>query len=52
MKVKYIGDYYQVAFVKEKTYEVIAVEGGLYRIVDESGEDYLFYPEDFKIIEN
>jgi hypothetical protein len=51
MKVKYIGDYYKVSLQKEKMYEVDAQEHGWYRIVDETGEDYLFPPELFEIVE-
>ncbi len=29
----------------DKIYEVLSIEGGWYRIIDESGEDYL-YPTD------
>lgn len=34
-------------FTKGKTYEVIDIENGWYRIVDDSGEDYLYPPEIF-----
>lgn len=52
MKVKYIGsDYLGTAFESEKTYDVIAVEKGWYRIMTELDEDYLFPPECFEIIE-
>lgn len=51
MKVKYIceTDY---SLTNGKEYEVIGIEKGYYRIVDNSGEDYLFPPEEFEIIEN
>lgn len=29
-------------FIKDKEYEVMAIEGPYYRIVDESGEDYMY----------
>lgn len=51
MKVRYIGDYYKVAFDKQKTYEVISIEKGWFRIMTELGEDYLFPPECFEIVE-
>jgi len=35
-----------------KTYDVIDVEKGWYRIIDNSGEDYLYPPEIFKVIES
>ena len=51
MKVRYIGDYFKVAFDKQKTYEVISIEKGWFRIMTELGEDYLFPPECFEIVE-
>lgn len=33
------------------SYEVISVEKGWYRIIDDSGEDYLYLPEKFEVIE-
>ena len=50
MKVKYVGttDY---SLTNGKEYEVLTVEHGCYRIVDNSGEDYLFLPEEFEIVE-
>lgn len=51
MKVKYIGDYYKVSLIFDKIYEVIAVEKDWYRIVDESGEDYIYPPEMFEVVE-
>lgn len=32
-------------------YEVLSIEKGWYRIVDGSGEDYLYPPEMFEIVE-
>ena len=51
MKVKYIGDYYKYSLNFGKIYEVSSIEHGWYRIIDESGEDYLFPPDIFEIIE-
>ena len=50
MKVKYIG-VSDVSLTKEKIYDVIAVESGWYRIVDNTEEDYLFDPKEFEIVE-
>lgn len=50
MKVKYINETC-VSLTNGKIYEVIAVEEGLFRIVDDTDEDYLFYPEEFEIVE-
>lgn len=58
MKVKFIGDSDPLALLHGKEYEVIAVEDGWYRIIDETGSDddeelsgYLYPPEVFEIIE-
>ena len=37
--------------IPNKIYEVLAIEDGWYRIIDESGEDYLYPPEKFEIVE-
>ena len=34
-----------------KEYDVVAIEKEWYRIVDETGEDYLYPPEQFEIVE-
>lgn len=39
-----------VSLTKGKIYGVLGVEKGLYRIVDDTGEDYLFYPEEFDVV--
>ena len=31
-----------------KVYEVLSIEGGWYRLIDESEEDYLYPPENFE----
>lgn len=51
MKVKYKGKS-SVSLTKDKEYEVISVEKGWYRIVDDTDEDYLFSPDEFEIIED
>ena len=33
-----------------KVYEVLSVERGWYRIIDESEEDYLYPPENFEVV--
>lgn len=58
MKVKYLGDSDPITFLNEKEYEVLSIECGMYRIVDEEGYDpefdeipgYLYPPEDFEIV--
>ncbi len=51
MKVKYIGNHDTLAFEKNKTYEVMSIEKGWYRIMTELDEDYLFPPNLFEIVE-
>ena len=51
MKVKYNGST-DVSLTNGNVYEVIAVENGWYRIVDDTKDDYLFAPDDFEVIEN
>lgn len=50
MKVKYIG-LTDVSLTKDKEYEVVSVEMGYYRIIDDTDEDYLFSPDEFIITE-
>lgn len=35
---------------REKVYDVLSVEKGWYRIVDDSGEDYLYPPDQFQVV--
>lgn len=50
MKVKYINET-DVSLTNGKVYEVLSIERGWYRIVDDTEEDYLFSPEEFEIVE-
>ncbi|MBQ4640653.1 MAG: hypothetical protein IJB69_09090 [Clostridia bacterium] len=50
MKIKYKLESC-VSLTNGQIYEVLSVEEGCYRIVDDTGEDYLFMPEDFEIVE-
>ena len=51
MKVRYHGKSDPLYFIDGKVYEMIGVEGCLYRVIDETGEDYLYNPKDFEIVE-
>ena len=51
MKVEFLGQTSFLELTHSKTYEVLAIEGEWYRVVDDSGEDYLYPPEDFEIVE-
>lgn len=49
-KVEFIGESNPYALTNGKVYEVMSVEQGWYRVVDETGEDYLYPPTAFKIV--
>lgn len=52
MKVKYIGDNgSRFSVLKGKVYECLGREYDRYRIIDETGEDYLYPVEEFEIVE-
>ena len=51
MKVKYLKDTISMCLTKNKIYEVLATEKGWSRLIDDSGEDYFYPPENFEIIE-
>lgn len=51
MKVKYIKDTVSFCLTKGKQYEVLSVEKEWFRVVDDSGEDYLYPHEHFEVIE-
>ena len=56
MRVKYLGESDPLSLLKDKIYEVIAIEKGpgeedWYRIVDETGEDYLYHYANFAMVE-
>lgn len=52
MKIKYIGlKSDPMELIRGKIYECLSVEKGWYRIVDESGEDYLYPPEEFEVVD-
>ena len=53
MKIKYIGSKSDpMELIKDNIYRCLRVENGWYRVIDESGEDYLYPPEMFEIVEN
>ena len=51
MKVKFLGESNPLTLMNGKIYDVISVEKKWYRIIDETGEDYLYPPECFEIVE-
>ena len=50
MKVKYIGETMPLELTNGKIYTVISVERGWYRVVDDTGEDYLYPPDVFSVM--
>ena len=52
---KYVPNSYVIFFdfFPNKEYELVSIEeNGWYRIIDESGEDYLYPPQKFEVVEN
>ena len=52
MKIEYIKKTIPLSVTKGKIYEVLSIEKGWYRIVDDSGEDYLYPPDGFRVLED
>lgn len=51
LKVRYIGDYYNVRFDKNKTYFATRdADFGMLKITDDFGEENSFMPEEFEIV--
>ena len=51
MKLKYIGlNSDPMELVRGKIYECLSEENGWYRIVDETGEDYLYPKNEFEVV--
>ena len=50
-KVRWKGETEFLYFTHDKVYIVLSVEKGFYRIIDDSGEDYLYPPDNFEIVE-
>ena len=51
-KVKWKGKTEFLMLTHDKIYDVISVEKGWYRVIDDSGDDYLYPPEKFEIVDN
>ena len=51
MKVRWLGPTDFLVLTHNKIYTVLSVEKSWYRIVDDSGEDYLYPPQMFEIME-
>ena len=51
MKVKWTGKTEFLMLTNGKVYEVLSIEKEWFRVIDDSGDDYLYPPEKFEIIE-
>ena len=52
MIVKYIGETEPLILSHGKIYEVLSIEDGWYRICDDTGDDYIYPPENFELVED
>lgn len=52
MKVRWNGKTESLVLTHDKVYDVLSIERGWYRLVDDSGDDYLYPPEKFEIVED
>ena len=51
VKVKYIGEKSDwLVFMQGKVYDKIGESHGLWRVIDETGEDYLYDPDVFEVL--
>ena len=48
--VRYIGETSPLELTHGKVYKVLSIERGWYRIIDDTGEDYLYPAGKFEII--
>lgn len=49
-KVRWLGQTDFLVLTHGKVYTVLSIEKGWYRVIDDSGEDYLYPPEMFEIV--
>lgn len=52
IKVEYIGENDPLSLLNGKIYDARILKKGWYGIVDETGEEYAYPPESFKVINN
>ena len=51
MKIEYLGETDFLVLTHGKQYDVISVEKDWYRVVDDSGDDYLYPPKLFRLVD-
>ena len=52
MKVKWKGKTSFLMLTHNKVYDVISIEKDWYRVIDDSGDDYLYPPEWFEVVDS
>lgn len=52
MRIKWTGKTEFLVLTHGKEYDVISVERGWYRIIDDSGKDYLYPPQLFTVVDD
>ena len=52
MKIRFLGKSDPIYLLHGKVYDVISIEKEWYRIIDEEGEDYLYPPDIFEIVDD
>lgn len=52
MKIKYIKETNPLILTHGKIYEVLSIERGYYRIMDDTNDDFLYPPNFFEIIDD
>ena len=52
MQVRWLGETDFLVATHNKIYTVLSIEKDWYRIIDDSGEDYLYPPHLFEIVED
>ena len=51
MQVRYKGKTEFLVLTHNKVYTVLGIEKGWYRLVDDSGDDDLYAPDNFEVVE-
>lgn len=52
MNVKYIGETAPLELTNGNIYSVLSIEKGWYRVIDDTGEDYLYPPDVFQVVDD
>ncbi len=51
MKGKYIGESDPLYCINGKIYDILGEAHGMYKVIDETGEDYFYVKDDLEIVE-